>query len=58
MVSSAYRKFAEWTREYRPVFTLQRGCGITTVIGRYQVRPNPHILIYSNTNFAAVDAYV
>lgn len=35
-VSSAYRKFEEWTQEYGPVFSLRQGTNTIIVVGRMQ----------------------
>ena len=36
VLSSGYRKFEEWTKEYGPVFTLRQGSQTIIVIGRLQ----------------------
>lgn len=35
-ITSAYRKFEEWTKEYGPVFSLKQGFQTIIVIGRLQ----------------------
>lgn len=35
-MTSAYRKFEEWTKEYGPVFSLKQGFQTIIVIGRVQ----------------------
>lgn len=35
-VSSAYRKFEDWTQEYGPVFSLRQGMTDVVVVGRFQ----------------------
>jgi Cytochrome P450 len=35
-ITSAYRKFEEWTKEYGPVFSLKQGFQTVIVVGRLQ----------------------